>query len=126
MVDYAAYLYKRGLLQGPCYVNLILGSLGSISASPRNLVRMTEDLHPDLVWSATGIGKRAFPMQCLFIALGGGVRVGLEDCLYMDDGRTRPATNVELVQRVKNVAEAMGREIATPGEVRQLLGIPSP
>jgi uncharacterized protein (DUF849 family) len=123
MVDYASFLYKRGVLRGPCYANLLLGSLGTISASPRNLVRMTEDLHEDLVWAATGIGKTAYPLQLMAAAMGGGVRVGLEDCLHYDHDETRPATNEGLVRRIRNAADAMGREVASPREIRSLLGM---
>jgi uncharacterized protein (DUF849 family) len=62
-------------------------------------------------------------MNRLGIAMGGGVRIGLEDNIWFDDGRTELATNVRLVERLVAIARAMGREPATPDQVRQRLGI---
>lgn len=123
MANYAKYLIRKGLLGERNYANLILGSLGSMPATGRNLVHLIGELPEETVWAGTGIGRFAFDIQCLAVALGGGVRVGLEDCLWMDMAKTEPATNLKLVERVVRVAEAMGRDIATAQEVRELLDL---
>lgn len=126
MLDYAAYLRGRGLLGDPVYVNLLLGSLGTMQATPANLVWLVERLPQGATWAATGIGRYQAAMHRLAIAMGGHVRVGLEDNLWWDDARTELATNARLVERVVAIARAMGREPASPAQVRARLGIPAP
>jgi uncharacterized protein (DUF849 family) len=123
MANYAKYLLRKELLPPNCYANIIMGSLGTVPASPRHLVNLVEDLPESFTWAATGVGRFAFEVQCLSIAMGGHVRVGVEDSIYMDPEKTELATNEKLVRRVRDVALAMGREVATPGEVRAALGL---
>jgi uncharacterized protein (DUF849 family) len=124
MLDYANYLREHGLLGGPAYVNLLLGSLGSLTASPLNLALLVERLPQGATWAAAGIGRSQFAMNRLAVAMGGGVRVGLEDNIWFNDDRTELATNARLVERLVKIARAMGREPATPDQVRTRLGIP--
>lgn len=125
MLDYGKYLRTRGgLLDGPVYANLLLGSLGSLAATPLNLALLVERLPAGATWAAAGIGRSQFAMNSLAIAMGGGVRVGLEDNLWFDRERTELASNPKLVERVVAMGRAMGREPATPDQVRQRLGIP--
>lgn len=126
MLDYAAYLRTKGLLGDPVYVNLLLGSLGSLQATAFNLALAVERLPADSIWAAAGIGRHQFAMNRLAIAMGGHVRVGLEDNLWWDDERTELATNPRLVERLVAVGRAMGREPASPSLVRERLGIPAP
>jgi uncharacterized protein (DUF849 family)/GNAT superfamily N-acetyltransferase len=123
MANYSRFLVNRGLLTGRPYANIILGSLGTSSASPQNLMNIVEQLPEDTVWAATGVGRFSFGTQCLSMAMGGHVRVGLEDGLYMDGDKDELASNERLVARVRRVAEAMGREVARPKEVRRILGL---
>ena len=123
MLDYAAYLRRRGLLADPVYVNLLLGSLGTLQATPLNLALAVERLPAGATWAATGIGRYQAAMHRLAIAMGGHVRVGLEDNLWWDDDRTELATNPRLVERVVAIGRAMGREPATPAQVRHRLGM---
>ncbi|MBI5397268.1 MAG: 3-keto-5-aminohexanoate cleavage protein, partial [Verrucomicrobia bacterium] len=74
-----------------------------------------------VTWAATGIGQFAFPVQSWAIAMGGHVRVGIEDSIFMDAGKTEHATNLKLVERVVRVGKAVGRRPATPAEVRARL-----
>lgn len=120
MLDYANHLIQRGTLKPPFIFNLMLGSLGTLSATPLNLALLVERLPKDAIWSAAGIGKFQFPMNRLGIAMGGNVRTGLEDNLYMNSEK-RLATNEQLVSRVVKCAIAMERPIATPEQVRHLL-----
>jgi 3-oxoadipate:acetyl-CoA acetyltransferase len=126
MLDYATYLRTKGLLGDPVYVNLLLGSLGTVQATPFNLALAVERLPAGATWAATGVGRYQAPMNRLAIAMGGHVRVGLEDNLWWDDERTELATNPRLVERLVRIGRAMGREPATPAFVRERLGIPPP
>jgi 3-keto-5-aminohexanoate cleavage enzyme len=126
MLDYAHYLRDRGVLGGPVYANILLGSLGTLAATPFNLALLVERLPPNTTWAAAGIGRYQFMMNRLAIAMGGGVRVGLEDNIWFDDERTELATNPRMVERLTRIARAMGREPATPSQVRQKLAIASP
>jgi 3-keto-5-aminohexanoate cleavage enzyme len=123
MANLAKYLFKKGHLKGTLYSNLILGSLGTMPATPKNLNHLIDELPESLIWGATGVGRFAFRIQSLSIAMGGHVRVGLEDSIYMDEDKREPATNEKLVLRAVKVAEAVGRDMATPLEVRALLGL---
>jgi 3-keto-5-aminohexanoate cleavage enzyme len=126
MLDYAAYLRTRGLLADPVYVNLLLGSLGTLQATPLNLALAVERLPAGATWAATGIGRYQAAMHRLAIAMGGHVRVGLEDNLWWDDARSELATNPRLVERVVAIGRAMGREPATPAQVRARLMLGPP
>jgi uncharacterized protein (DUF849 family) len=123
MLDYARYLIERELLRPPFYVNILLGSLGTLAASPLNLALCVQALPPGALWAATGIGRFQLEVNGLALAMGGGVRVGLEDNLWLDDERTEPATNEAFVERAVGIAAALGRAIATPDEVRGALGL---
>ncbi|MDB9822372.1 3-keto-5-aminohexanoate cleavage protein [Deltaproteobacteria bacterium] len=120
MASYARYLIDKCDLKTPCYANLILGSLGTMTAAPANLVHLVGELPEKTIWAGTGIGRFAFSVQCLSLAMGGQIRVGIEDSIYMDHDREK-ATNRKLVERVVRAAEAMGRIPATPTEVREIL-----
>jgi 3-keto-5-aminohexanoate cleavage enzyme len=126
MLDFAHHLRGEGLLPNPVYVNILLGSRGTLAATPLNLALMVERLPPGATWAAAGIGSFQFAMNRLAIAMGGGVRVGLEDNLWFDQARTDPASNPRLVERVVAIGRAMGREPATPDQVRERLEIPPP
>ena len=121
MVDYAHFLIDREILSPPCYANILLGSLGTLAATPDNLCAVVRTLPPDTVWAATGVGRSQFFINSLAIAMGGHVRVGLEDALYYDWETRTPATNLGLIERVRRVAEAVGRDIATPEQARSML-----
>lgn len=125
MLDTASYLIGRDVLRTPFYANLLLGSLGTLSATPFNLALLVEKLPPGTTWAAAGIGRFQFPMNALAITMGGHVRVGLEDNLWLDVEKTRPATNVALVERIVRLAQAAERDIATPAQARELIGLPA-
>lgn len=123
MIDYAHYLIERKILREPFYFNFLLGSLGTLSATPLHLALLAEKVPAGATWAAAGIGRFQLPMNALAVAMGGHVRVGLEDNLYMDAAKREPATNVALVKRVAGMAHALGRRLATPAEVRERLGL---
>jgi len=122
MVDYAQYLIRRRELCPPCYANILLGSLGTLSASPANLTTVVQALPPDTIWAAAGIGRFQFQVNGLAIAMGGHVRVGLEDNIWMDpETKLEPATNARLIEGVVAIARAHGREIASCADARRML-----
>jgi len=128
MINAANMLIGKGLLgDGPQYFNLLLGSRYSVPATARHLSNMLEDLPPDSVWSAAGIGLFQLPMNVLAIAMGGHCRVGLEDNIYYGFDRGELATNEGLVERVVNMSQAFGRPLASPAQARAMLGMdPAP
>ncbi len=123
MAEYARYLVSKGMLRPPFYANLLLGSLGTMSATLENLRLLVRALPPGTTWSGAGIGRFQLFVNRLAIEEGGHVRVGLEDNLWFDEQRTDPATNPRLVERVAKLAQESGRAIASPGETRALIGL---
>lgn len=124
MINAANMLITRGLVgEPPYYFNLLLGSRYSVPATARHLSNMLEDLPPRSLWSAAGIGLFQLPMNTLAIAMGGHVRVGLEDNVYLGFDRHVLATNRGLVDRVAHLSETFGRPLATSQQARDLLGL---
>jgi 3-keto-5-aminohexanoate cleavage enzyme len=123
MLDYAHYLIGKGILKPPFVFNLLLGSLGALAANPLNLALLVERLPPGSFWSAAGIGRFQLNMNALGVVSGGHVRTGLEDNLYLNADKRDLATNDQLVQRLANLAQAVGRPLATPEQARGLLGL---
>ncbi|MEK6258588.1 MAG: 3-keto-5-aminohexanoate cleavage protein [Planctomycetota bacterium] len=126
MAEYAHFLIHKGVLRPPFYANILLGSLGTLAATPDNLCLMIRALPPGTTWSATGIGRYQFFINSLAVTMGGHVRVGLEDAIYYDWDSRQPATNAGLIDRVVHLARAVGRDIASPGQTRAIIGLLSP
>jgi 3-keto-5-aminohexanoate cleavage enzyme len=120
----ARRLAKERLLSFPQHVDFVLGVPGGLEATVQNLCDLVDDLPEGCTWSVAGIGKRQLPMAMAAIAMGGHVRVGLEDNLFYSRGRL--ARNDELVARVARLAAEAGRSIATPDRARKVLGLPMP
>jgi len=123
MVDYAKYLINKKILREPFYFNLFLGSLGTLSASPLNLAILMDSLPANSVWAGAGIGRYQFFVNAMAITMGGHVRVGLEDNLYMDVDKKIPATNLKLVERLVQLSITAGRKIGNPKEARNNIGL---
>ena len=124
MINAANMLIGKSLLgDPPYYFNLLLGSRYSVPATARHLSNMLEDLPPESIWSAAGIGLFQLPMNVLAIAMGGHCRVGLEDNIYQGFDRGELATNESLVERVAHLSETFGRPLASSTRARALLGL---
>ncbi|TFH36476.1 MAG: 3-keto-5-aminohexanoate cleavage protein [Dehalococcoidia bacterium] len=123
MINYAKYLESKGILEPPHYFNLLLGNIACAQADLLHAGVMIRDLPARSYWSLAGIGDAQLPMNSVAIAMGGGVRVGLEDQIWYDRGRTRLARNVDLVRRIHTLAQASEREIMVPAELRDLLNL---
>ena len=121
MIDYAKYLIRKGWLVQPAYFNLILGSLGTMSASGSHLDYLVSQLPAFSTWAASGVGRSHGLVRALAAGMGGGIRTGLEDCLYLDMEKQTQASNRDLIRQTLETAASKGREIATPAEVRQWL-----
>lgn len=121
MINYAKYLHKKGLIEPPFYFNLILGNIACAQANILNLGLMINELPADSIWSVGGIGDAQLPMNVHGMTSGGGVRVGIEDNIWFTTKRDKLATNMDLLKRIKNIADALNLEVATPQEARKLL-----
>lgn len=122
MVDMALRLHRKGLIKDPMHFNFVMGVNGGIGASPRDLMFLKESIPSWNTFTVSGIGKSQFQMAALSILLGGHVRVGFEDNVYISKG-VLAKSNGELVDKVVRIAKELGREIATPQEAREILGL---
>jgi len=122
-INTSKYLARKGVLVKPLHFNLLLGSLGSISAEMRDLVYLVDSLPPGSTWSATGIGRFQTSINTAAILMGGHVRVGIEDSIYYNYPNKELATNELLVKRILRIAKELNREIATPAEARAILNL---
>jgi 3-keto-5-aminohexanoate cleavage enzyme len=118
----AKRLAAEGLLSFPQHVDFVLGVPGAMEATVRNLCFLVDALPAGCTWSVAGVGRDQLPLGAVAIAMGGHVRVGLEDNIYYAKGRL--ARNDELVARIARVAGELGRPVAAPDEARRLLGVP--
>jgi 3-keto-5-aminohexanoate cleavage enzyme len=123
MINYAKYLYKKGLIEPPFYFNLILGNIACAQANPLSVGLMLNELPEQSIWSIGGIGETQLIMNSAAIIYGGGVRIGLEDNIWYDKDRTKLATNISLIKRIHKIANALERPIMTPIEARKVLNI---
>jgi 3-keto-5-aminohexanoate cleavage enzyme len=125
MINYAKYLIKKGWIKPPYYFNLILGNIACAQANMLSLGLMISELPPGAIWSVGGVGDSQLRMNAMAIVAGGGVRVGLEDNIWYDEARTRLASNRDLVDRVLDIANAMGRQPFAQETIREHLGLES-
>jgi 3-keto-5-aminohexanoate cleavage enzyme len=122
MLDTLRWLLEKKHLAAPYHVQLVLGVPGGMSASERNVRFLLEGLPEPTHWSIAGVGRFQLPMAELALALGGHVRVGLEDNLFAAKGVLAKGSD-ELVSLAVKLAQRAGREPATPAEARRILGI---
>jgi uncharacterized protein (DUF849 family) len=123
MINYAKYLYRKDLLKPPFYFNLILGNIACAQANILNLGVMLTELPENSVWSVGGIGDAQLKMNLNGIINGGGVRVGLEDNIWYTPERTKLATNLNLLSRIKRFCDLLHIKTASPVEVRECLNL---
>ncbi|WP_426351014.1 3-keto-5-aminohexanoate cleavage protein [Alloiococcus sp. CFN-8] len=122
MIDMALRLQKKGYIKLPMHFNFVMGVNGGISATPRDLVFMAESIPQGSTFTVSGIGRGQFHMVAMAIIMGGHVRVGFEDNVYITKG-VPAKSNGEMVEKVVRLAKELGREIATPKEAREILGL---
>ena len=123
MINYARYLEKRKLISPPYYFNLLLGNIACAQADLLHAGIMIRDLPLQSYWGIAGIGEYQLVMNSVAIAMGGGVRVGLEDNIYYDQKRTKLARNADLIRRIHIIAEANERPIMSSKELRKKMNL---
>ena len=122
-LDTILRMAAKGEVPGfPMQINFVLGVPGCAPATVENLVWLVRNVPAGCTWTATGIGRNAFTLAAPAIVMGGHVRVGFEDNLYISKG-VLAKSNGELVQKVVRLATELGREIATPAEARKILNL---
>lgn len=122
MIQNAISLGEKGLADTPLHFNLVMGVPGGIPANIDHLVHMVRSLPAGSTWTVSGIARSQLPVGVHAMLMGGHVRVGLEDNIYLKKGVL--ATNEQLIERVVRLAGEFGREVATPDEARALLSLP--
>jgi 3-keto-5-aminohexanoate cleavage enzyme len=113
-------LVHKGVLHPPLHVSCVMGVLGGVPPSPRNLAAMVDNVPAGSHWGLIGISRHQWTLIAAALALGGSVRVGLEDNFYLPDGEMA-RSNGELVARARRMAEDAGRRVATVDEARRML-----
>ena len=122
MLNTAKYYIKKGIIRESAHFQLCLGAPGGMEATTENLLYLVNHLPEDSTWSAFGIGRGANEVLLASLALGGNIRVGLEDNVYYNAGQ--PAeSNEQFIRRAARMAEEVGRSLATPDEAREILGL---
>lgn len=125
MINYAKYLERKNLIQAPHYFNLLFGNIACSQANLLHSGVMINDLPENALFSLAGIGNEQLKMNSLAIAVGGGVRVGLEDNIWYDKARTKLATNSELLKRIHLIAHANERAVMPSSEFRLKMNLQS-
>lgn len=116
-------MLEEGLFDAPPMYQIVMGTRWGLPATPETLIYMKSLLPPNAVWAAFGIARMQMPIVAQATLLGGNVRVGLEDNLYLSRGVF--ATNGQLVEKAKSIIEGIGYEVATPDEARAIMGLQS-
>ena len=121
-IHLARDLLADGTLKGPGLFTIVMGVKYGFSSQPETLFYAKGILPPGAIWSAFGIGRAEFPMLAQTWLLGGHVRVGLEDNIYLSKG-VLAKSNAELVAKARRILEDLGGSIASPDESRAILGL---
>lgn len=122
-LDTVLNMVRKGELPGhPLQFNFVLGVPGCTPATVPNLCWLVNAIPAGSTWTVTGIGRHAFPMAAAAIAMGGNVRVGFEDNLYLSKG-VLAKSNGELVEKVVRIANELNRPVANSDEARAILGL---
>lgn len=122
MIDNTLRIAKKGLIESPFHFQFVLGIRGGMPATPKNLLFLTESIPAGSTWSAIGASKDQLTINTMSILMGGHVRVGMEDSVYYRRGELAK-TNAQFVERIVDLSRTLGRDIATPNEAREILGL---
>ena len=125
MIYNAAYYLKKGVIKAPLHFQFCMGCAGGIAATAKNLVFMKDcmdEVAPGSTWSAFGVGAGAMETLYTAVAMGGHIRVGMEDNVVYKKG-VLADNNMQFVARAKRVIEEFTMEVATPDEAREILGL---
>lgn len=125
MINNISYFLRKGFIKRPIYIQFVMGILGGIPATVDNLAYLLKTAREQLGefnWSVAAAGRYQFPMTAVGLAMGGNVRVGLEDNLYLRPGVLAKSSG-EQVTQIKEIAERLGLESATPDDARGILDL---
>jgi 3-keto-5-aminohexanoate cleavage enzyme len=123
MINNVLTLKELGYVTGLLYFQCVMGTMGGIPATPDNLLHMVRQIPDEYPWSVCAVGASEYPMVAMGLVMGGNVRVGFEDNIYLNPGL--PArSNAEMVEKAARMARDIGREVATPAEARAMVGLP--
>ena len=112
----------QGLLEEPLHFQFVLGTPWGSPATPKSFLHLYEYIPRNSTWSIIGVGKGHLPMSMIGLIMGGHIRVGMEDNIYYQRG-VLAKSNAQFVERIVRIAREYGREVATPGETREILGL---
>ncbi len=117
-------LYKEnGMFTGPAHISLVMGVASGMPAKPSWLPLLLEEMPPESSWQVIAIGRaEVWPLHRRCLELGGNVRTGLEDTFYLPDG-TKTTSNGQLIETLVKMVQEVGREVASPEEAREILGL---
>ncbi len=118
-------LVDMGVLHPPLHVSCVMGVVGGVPPTARNLAAMADNVPAGSHWGVIGISRRQWTLAAAALSLGGSVRVGLEDNFYLPDG-TMASSNGDLIAKARQMAQDAGRRVATVDEARAQLGLPAP
>ena len=121
-LNLAKDLIKDGTLEGPGLYTFVMGVKYALNSEPETLMYMRNQLPQGAKWAAFGISRAAFPIVAQALLLGGGIRVGLEDNIYMEKG-VLCESNAQQVERAKRIVQDLGGELASSNEARQILNL---
>lgn len=123
MVATLRHLLGKGELTGVPYANIIMGGVNTAQANLQDIGHLVSLLPPNIVWAAGGMGRHQLPMNLAALLMGGNVRLGIEDCIWLDAARTRTIRNVEQIIRLREMAARLELRPATCIETRKILGL---
>lgn len=122
-----AWFVDKGLIKPPFFIQMVFGILGGIGADPAHLTHMHQTAEKlfgadNYEWSVLAAGRHQMPFATQSALLGGNLRVGMEDSIYIGQ-RTLAKSNAEQVHKIRNIIEALGLSVATPAEARERLAL---
>ncbi|MEG2678559.1 MAG: 3-keto-5-aminohexanoate cleavage protein [Oscillospiraceae bacterium] len=122
MIYNSLYYIKKGVLKAPCHYQLVLGAAGGTAATVENMLYLKNLLPEGSTWGALGIGHGHVPIMLAAVAMGGHLRVGMEDNVLFAPG-VLAESNAQLVTRAANIVRIAGNDVATPADAREILGL---
>ncbi|HPQ43313.1 MAG TPA: 3-keto-5-aminohexanoate cleavage protein [Syntrophales bacterium] len=122
MIVTSLRMRDEGKLDEPLHFQFVLGTPAGAPATPKSFLHFLEHIPGNATWSTIGIGRWQIDMAMMALIMGGHIRVGMEDNIYLERG-VLAKTNAQLVERVIRVCKEYGRDIATPAETRDILGL---
>jgi uncharacterized protein (DUF849 family) len=121
MINYAKHLIKKDILATPCYMNILTGNIATAQTNLLHIGNLINDLPQHCAWSLGGLGRFQLEANAIAIAIGGGVRIGLEDNIYFENNIL--ASNEMLLDRIHKIAHQHNRKIMKPQQLRSFLKI---